>query len=329
LRIPSYKPLIILIILLLVLTACAKPADCSSKDVFCVALVTDTRGIEDDGINQSIWQGLTDLNADRAEYIESVDARDYGKNIAYFADAGYDVIVTSGGVLGSATLRSANLYPAVRFIGVDQTFDAQTDSTKSNLQVLYFTEDQAGFAAGFLAAKLTRTNIIGAACDMDWIDSQRRYCEGFRNGALYAKENIKVLVAYHEGSREKIFFDPEWGQIVARQLIAEGADVVFSSGGETGKGALIAAAEAGAYAIGSERDQWEAVPESHKGLVTSFWISGRLRVQEMIRGSPPGDAAGEVVVAPFRLVSLSDENRQELMDLIEGLSLGAVKTNVE
>lgn len=327
-RIPNYKLHFILIIALLALTACAKPADCSSGDMFCVALVTDTRGIEDHGINQSIWQGLTELNADRAEYIESVDARDYGKNIAFFADAGYDVIVTSGGALGSATLRYADLYPAVRFIGVDQNFDTRRDAAKSNLQVLFFTEDQAGFAAGFLAAKLTRTNIIGAACEMDWIDSQKKYCEGFRNGALYANKNIKVLVAYREGSREKIFFDPEWGQTMARRLIEEGADVVFTSGGETGRGALIAAVEAGAYAIGSERDQWEAVPESHKGLVTSFWISGRLKVQEMIRGSSPEDAAGEVVIAPFRLVSISDENRQELMDLIEELSLGTVKTNV-
>lgn len=296
--------------------------------MFCVALVTDTRGIEDHGINQSIWQGLTELNADRVEYIESVDTRDYGKNIAFFAEAEYDVIVTSGGALSSATLRYADLYPAVRFIGVDQNLDAPGEPTPSNLRALFFTEDQAGFAAGFLAAKLTRTNIIGAACEMDWIDSQKKYCEGFRNGALYANKNIKVLVAYREGSREKIFFDPEWGQTMARRLIEEGADVVFTSGGETGKGALIAAAEAGAYAIGSERDQWEAVPESHKGLVTSFWIGGRLKVQEMIRGSSPEDSAGEVVIAPFRLVSLSDENRQELMDLIEELSAGTVKTNV-
>jgi len=270
-----------------------------------------------------------ELDADRVEYIESVDPRDYGKNIAFFADAGYDVIVTSGGALASATLRYADLYPAVRFIGVDQNFDTQRDSTKSNLRALFFTEDQAGFAAGFLAAKKTRTNIIGAVCEMDWIDSQKKYCEGFRNGALYANEGIRVLVTYREGSREKIFFDPEWGQTVARQIIQEGADVVFTSGGETGKGALIAAVEAGAYAIGSELDQWEAVPEAHGGLVTSFWISGRFKVQEMIRGNSPEDTAGEVIFAPLRLITISDETRQELTNLIEELSTGTVKTNVE
>lgn len=49
--------------------------------------------------------------ADQADFIASVDARDYLKNITYFAERGYDVIFTSGIALDDETLQSADLYP--------------------------------------------------------------------------------------------------------------------------------------------------------------------------------------------------------------------------
>ncbi|HNH26904.1 MAG TPA: hypothetical protein PLR93_07790, partial [Anaerolineales bacterium] len=77
------------------LSACTSSPDCFRKDVFCAALVTDTLGIEDHGMNQNAWAGLqaTQENglADQVDYIASVDARDYQKNITYFVDLGYDV----------------------------------------------------------------------------------------------------------------------------------------------------------------------------------------------------------------------------------------------
>ena len=61
--------------------------------------MTDTRGLDDHGLNQETWKGLRESQAsglaDRVEYIESVDTRDYQKNISYFATRGFDVIFTS------------------------------------------------------------------------------------------------------------------------------------------------------------------------------------------------------------------------------------------
>ena len=90
-------------------------SDCFREDVFCAGLVTDTLGIDDHGMNQDTWAGLEEAKAnglvDRIEYIESVDTRDYEKNIAYFAEKGYDVIITTGIGMRDETLRSADLYP--------------------------------------------------------------------------------------------------------------------------------------------------------------------------------------------------------------------------
>ena len=90
----------ILAIVLSGLSSCSRSPDCFREEIFCAALVTDTRGINDHGINQDSWIGLEQSKVngviDQSAYIESVDARDYEKNIAFFANSGYDVILTSG-----------------------------------------------------------------------------------------------------------------------------------------------------------------------------------------------------------------------------------------
>ena len=121
------KLICFLAIVSLGLPACTQSPDCFRKDVFCAALVTDTRGLKDFGSNQNTWIGFQQSQAegtiDKIAYIESVDARDYEKNIDFFVNAGYDVIVTSGIGLQDATLRSAYRYPASVFIGMNQTDD--------------------------------------------------------------------------------------------------------------------------------------------------------------------------------------------------------------
>src|SRR5689334_24181490 len=112
---------IILILTTLLLVSCTKSPACFREDVFCAGLVTDTLGIDDHGINQDAWLGLQQSKSegvlDQAEYIESVDTRDYEKNIDYFMVQGYDVIITAGIGLDDETLHTATLKPDTVFIG--------------------------------------------------------------------------------------------------------------------------------------------------------------------------------------------------------------------
>src|SRR6185436_7397057 len=153
---------------------------------------------------------------------------------------GYDMIITSGIGLSDATLRSADLHPDSVFIGMNQS----DEESVPNFISITFPEDQMGFLAGALAARLTRTSIVGAVCETSGIDAMWRYCEGFRAGVVYSDDTIAVLVVYRDdGSREKLFIDEEWGMETANDLIQDGADVLFAVGGETGVGALRAAAD--------------------------------------------------------------------------------------
>ncbi|HRQ22701.1 MAG TPA: BMP family ABC transporter substrate-binding protein, partial [Anaerolineales bacterium] len=180
------------------LAACQRPPDCFREDVFCAALVTDTLGIKDHGANQEAWAGLQAAKstglADHVAYIESVDTRDYNKNIRYFADKGYDVIVTTGAGMHDETLRGADLKPDSVFIGINQTHG----EARPNRVSITYTEDRMGFLAGVLAARLTKTGVVAGVCETSGIDAMWRYCEGFRAGVRHADENPKVLIAHRD-----------------------------------------------------------------------------------------------------------------------------------
>ena len=326
------KLICFLAIVLLGIPACTQSPDCFRKDVFCAALVTDTRGLKDFGINQNTWIGLQQSKVegtlDQIAYIESVDARDYGKNIDFFVNAGYDVVITSGVGLRNATLQSAYLYPATVFIGMNQT----DEESVPNFISVTFPEDQMGFLAGALAAQLTRTNIIGAVCETSGIDSMWRYCEGFRAGAKYINEAVTLIVVYRDdGSSEKLFIDEAWGTENAQTLIKRGADVIFAVGGETGVSALRTATEAGIKSIGAERDQGAALAEEGSSVVTSVLGRTSFTVRELMRRVKDQNLE-DMGLNPIEYVPLDEVVQQSIIakmnEILADLASGDIVTNV-
>lgn len=321
-----------LAIALMGLTACQQSPDCFREDVFCAALVTDILGIDDHGINQNTWAGLEEAKAnklaDRIEYIESVDTRDYEKNIAYFASLGFDMVVTTNPALRDETLHAADLYPDSVFVGMNQP---QTE-TRPNLIPITFAEDQMGFAAGVLAAQISATRVVGAICETSGIDAMWRYCEGFRAGVEFINPEIKVITFYrNDGDSEKLFIDEAWGFASANKAIKRGADVIFAAGGVTGQGALRAATEANIPAVGVERDQAAALAESGSSVVTSFWGQASFEVQEVMRllrgGNFINPRAGQIGNLPLN--GNFPENLQNNIDLLLfSLWNGNLKINV-
>ena len=238
-------------------------ADCVKPEVFCVGLVTDVGKVNDKSFNQAAWEGAQQAqaegSADFVQFIETADAKDYAKNIATFGDAGFDVIVTVGFGLGEATAAAAATYPDIKFIGVDQfqawEYTPETTDDVANLTGLEYAEDKAGFLVGALGAMMSKSHKIGAVCGTDVVPPVWRYGEGYKAGAKYADglngTTTEVFVVYHSDvGFDKTFTDPEWGAQTAKSMMDQGADAIFGCGGLTGNGAITAAAQAGAYAIG-------------------------------------------------------------------------------
>ena len=327
-----------LLIVGMVVPACVPAApDCTSEEVFCVGLVTDIGKLNDKAFNQSAWEGVQraekELSA-RIQYIETVDAKDYAENIASFGDQGYDVIVTVGLPLGEATVAAAKSYPEIDFIGVDQ-FQAEAVDGVAGLN---FSEDQAGFLVGALAAVMSKSQKIGAVCATDIVPSVWRFGEGYKAGASYADQlkgtPTEVIVAYHDND-DKALTDPQWGEATAKTIIDQGADVIFGCGGTTGNGAIIAAAKAGTYVIGVDTDQYLTLPEVSTRILTSAVKLITPGVFELIKFSkegnfPSGNYFGQIGYAPYH--DLEDEVPAAVKTMMEqinaGLLNGSIKTNV-
>ncbi len=268
------------LVMTIVMPACLPTAvpDCTDADVFCVGMVTDGGNIRDRSYNQYTWEGIlqarTGRIADWVEYIETTDIRDYAKNIAEFAGAGYDVIVTVGSGMGEVTAVAANTYPYIFFIGVDQVQEWASDEDPNNdipnLIGITFPEDQAGFLMGALAAMMSTTGQVGAVCSTSFHPSILRYCEGFRQGVAYVDPGFIVEVAYHDDVRiGDSFSDPVWGAETAGAMVDRGIDIVFGVGGETGSSAIVAAVQRGAYGLGADFDQYTLLVQASPRILSS------------------------------------------------------------
>jgi basic membrane protein A len=322
---------VILVLSLLVLSACAQQApaeaDCASEELLCVGVVTDVGEIDDKSFNQSAWDGVQrardELGA-QVDYIETKDAKDYAANMDLFVNQNYDIIVTVGFAMGEATAAAAEKYPDIDFIGVDQ-FQVP-DATKPNLAGLIFNEDKSGFLAGVLAAELSESGIIAGVYGTDLVPPVVAFKVGYENGAKYVKPDIEVISTFHPGGLDVAFTDPEWGASTAKQAMDLGADVVFGAGGKTGNGALGEVANnPGKYCIGVDSDQWETAPEAHPCLVSSAMKLITPGVFDLIKLSsegslPAGNFVGPVGLAPFH--DFEDKVPQTIKDSLAQINAG-------
>ncbi len=311
---------------------------------FRVGLVTNVGKIDDKSFNQSVWEGVQQARRDvpgitEIKYIETTDSKDYEKNISQFADAGYDVIVTVGFPLTEPTYQAAKRYATIRFIGVEQVLGADAqhpDWPLPNLVGVTYEDDKGGFLAGALAGLMTRTGTVGAVLATDAVPPVYRFGEGYRAGARYANPAVNVVVAFHNDvGVDRTFIDPEWGKTTAQSQVDRGADIIFGAGGNTGNGALIGTVERGKWAIGVDADQYDTVPESKRGLLSSAMKLLSPATAQLIRAAKegtfrPGLFTGEVALAPFHDLDaqVPAQVRSRLAEINRGLADGSIRTGV-
>jgi basic membrane protein A len=312
----------------------ASPAAASPGRPFRVGLVTDVGKVDDNGFNQSAWEGVQraqrELGA-QVTFIETTDPKDYGKNIDKLGQDGYDVIVTVGFAIGQATQEAAAKWKNVRFIGVDQFQERPVE----NLAGLVFEEDKAGYLAGALAGMLTHTNVVAAVLGTDLVPPVVKFGKGYEAGAKATKPEIKVLTAYHPGGLAKGFTDPDWGRSTTAHMVQQQADVIFAAGGTTGTGALLSALDHNVLAIGADADQWETLPQARPVLVSSALKLITPGVFDLIVSVNDGTFSGgnhqgQIGLAPFHdnADQVTDQARVRLSDIDRDLKSGVLRTNV-
>ncbi len=136
-------------------------------------------------------------------------------------------------------------YPNVSFIWIDNA----TEAPVPNVLNITYAQNEGSFLAGYIAAAMSKTGVIGAVGGEDNI-TINDFIVGYKQGAAAFNEAIKVEVNYTND-----YDDPAKGKDCAKILHDRGADVIFQIASKAGDGVFEAAHEGGYYAIGVDSDQ--------------------------------------------------------------------------
>ncbi len=219
-----------------------------------VALVTDVGTIDDESFNQACWQGVEAwCKANAVDYTyyqpteDSTDARVL--SISQAIAEGADTVVLPGFLFEAALPLVTAEFTDVHFIAVDV---APQDAIDKNAACITFSEEQAGYLAGYAAVQegYTKLGFLGGIA----VPAVKRYGYGFIQGAdAAAKELDKAIeINYTYGGDFK--GTPE---ITAKMegWYQAGTEVVFACGGGIYSSALEAAEKHNGKVIGVDVDQ--------------------------------------------------------------------------
>lgn len=235
------------------LVGCSGNNESASDDKITVAMITDVAGVNDQSFNQSAWEGLQRAEKElgiEVKYLESKQDSDYATNIETLVDEDVDLILGVGMKLSEAIKEGSELYPDQNFVLVDEEIDA------SNVKSILFKAEESAYLAGLIAGKTTKTNNVGfiGGMELPVIDT---FKYGYMAGVKAANPDAKVQAQYANS-----FTDQAKGKAIANQMYSNGADIVFTCGGDVGTGAIEAAKENGKFAIGVDRDQSDLAPQN-------------------------------------------------------------------
>jgi basic membrane protein A len=276
----------------------------SAASAFTACQVTDTGGIDDAGFNQTAWKGVEDAmkayNID-GRFLESQAETDYAANINALLDGSCDIIITVGFLMGDATKAAAEANPDQKFSIVDFAYDPVVP----NIEGQVFATDQGAFLAGYLAAGMSQSGVIGTFGGIN-IPPVTSFMDGFVYGADYYNQkhgtDVQVL-GWDPKAKDGLFtgnFESlDDGRTFAQNLYDEGADIVMPVAGPVGLGSAALADELGTdqlKIVGVDADQALTDTEKANVYLTSVLKRMDATVENVIKQTMDGNFKGGVTV---------------------------------
>ena len=154
-----------------------------------------------------------------------------------FAERHYNLVIGIGFAQAPIIEAVAKDYPNVNFAIVDGV------SNLPNVASLVFKEHEGSYLVGMIAAKTSKTGVLGFLGGMD-IGLIHRFAKGYEEGAQSVNPNIRVIENY-VGVTDSAWNNPGKGKELALAQIGKGADVIFTAAGNSGLGAFDAVEQAG------------------------------------------------------------------------------------
>jgi basic membrane protein A len=232
------------------------------QDDTLVALISDVGRFNDKSFNQSQLEGLNRAKRQlrvRTLPLQSNSDADYIPNLTTAVRRGADLIICAGFLMANDCARIARRFPDTQFAITDYSsvvapFGNGRRNTVKNVTGLTYAAHESGCLVGHMAALMAQREggdrVIGAVAGVK-IPPVDIWVAGYRFCARRAVPGTRVLIGYSQD-----FVASDKCKAIAENQIAAGAKVLFQVAGGCGLGTLQAAAEAGIWGIGVDKDQF-------------------------------------------------------------------------
>ena len=228
-------------------------APAAGAAAFKTALVLDTGGPNDNGFNANQVIGLHRAsNTIHGTFLQynSPSSSDYAPNYQSAINAGSDLVVAAGFLLGGTMQTYAQANPGTKFAITDNP--AAAVGGFNNEMGITYKSQQAGCLVGVLAAKEAQfrgVKKIGAVGGIS-IPPVNVFIAGYKYCARKAVPGTIVYIQYSND-----FTNESACSALAQNEIGLGAQVIFQVAGGCGVGALKYAGNHGYWGIGVDSDE--------------------------------------------------------------------------
>ena len=172
------------------LTGCSK--DNGEGEELTVSIVVSS-AFGDKSFNDSAKEGADKLAQDYGVKIKTIECQEENfKQYMVQAAEESDIVVPVGWQFYEIP-EVAKEYPDTKFIWVDN--EAEGIADLPNVLCITYAQNEGSFLAGYIAAKMSQSGVVGAVGGEQntTIDD---FIVGYKQGALYANPDIKVVTNY-------------------------------------------------------------------------------------------------------------------------------------
>ncbi len=204
---------------------------------YVIGITFDAGGKFDASFNEGTWSGLVRAVEELRSTYE-IDILEYEPSEGGFtADGqrqmagqqGAELIIAPGFNQQDAIEAVSAEYPNTNFVLIDSVA-----AERDNVRSVVFRDQEGSYLVGYIAGKLSQTGVVGFVGGMD-VPLIRNFNQGYEMGVAAACADCQVISNY-VGVTPDAWNDPATAKELASLQHAQGADIIFSAAGGSGRG---------------------------------------------------------------------------------------------